>query len=309
MAKIDLHIHSTSSNDGQFTPIELVDLCKQAGLTHAAIADHNSVSAIEQALNASLGCNLQIIPALELDCTFLETNLHLLGYGINYHDKVFEEIEASVLAQEQQASSQRVQAIRELGIALDEDLLASLAIKGVVPGEMIAEAALSYDTANTNPILDPYRKPGPRSDNPFVNFYWDFFSKGKPAYVPMAFMSLQEAVQVIKQTGGASVLAHPGVNLKENAFLLKQIIAAGIQGLEVYTSYHNTQQTHLYWQAAQEHHLLMTCGSDFHGKTKPAIKIGSVDCQDNEHAILQGLRNHGVVIDLSLLNQTKHKIG
>jgi len=301
MATIDLHIHSTSSSDGQFTPIELVDLCKQAGLTHAAIADHNSVSAIEQALNASLGCNLQIIPALELDCTFLETNLHLLGYGINYHDKVFEEIEASVLVQEQQASSQRVQAIRELGIAFDEDLLASLAIEGVVTGEMIAEAALSYDVENTNPLLDPYRKPGLRSDNPYVNFYWDFCSKGKPAYVPMVFMSLQEAVQVIKQTGGVSVLAHPGVNLKENAFLLKQIIAAGIQGLEVYTSYHNTQQRHFYWQAAQEHHLLMTCGSDFHGKTKPAIKIGSVDCQDSEREILQGLIDLGVAIDPSWL--------
>ena len=184
MAKIDLHIHSTSSNDGQFTPIELVDLCKQAGLTHAAIADHNSVSAIEHAVNASLGCNLQIIPALELDCTFLETNLHLLGYGINYHDKVFEEIEASVLAQEQQASSQRVQAIRELGIAFDEDLLASLAIEGVVTGEMIAEAALSYDTANTNPILDPYRKPGQEATIHLSTFIGISVQKANPPMCP-----------------------------------------------------------------------------------------------------------------------------
>ncbi|MDY6867042.1 MAG: PHP domain-containing protein, partial [Chloroflexota bacterium] len=99
MATIDLHIHTNYSNDADFSPTHLVSLCLEAGLSHAAIADHNSVKGIDEALSASEGTRLTILPAIEMDCELEGLNLHLLGYGMDYADPIFEEIEADLLQQ------------------------------------------------------------------------------------------------------------------------------------------------------------------------------------------------------------------
>ena len=46
---IDLHIHSKYSDDGEFTPIQLVEQCYKAGIKIMSIADRNSVKAIDEA--------------------------------------------------------------------------------------------------------------------------------------------------------------------------------------------------------------------------------------------------------------------
>ena len=289
MTTVDLHLHSNFSNDGEFSPQELVHLCLAAGLTHAAIADHNSVKAVSEACRAAERTGLCMIPAIEMDCDFDGVILHLLGYGIDHNAPIFTEIEASVHKLEQANSEQLLRLVRQLGIAFEDAVIAELAFDGVVTGEMIAEAALLYDSEGKNPLLDPYRGGGSRSDNPYVNFYWDYCSQGKPAYTPMDFISLREAVGIIRSNHGVPVLAHPGLQVKENLDLLARIIAEGIAGLEAYSSYHTAVQARFYQNAAQSNKLLVTCGSDFHGKTKQNIKIGSVECGGQEQQIVTAL--------------------
>jgi hypothetical protein len=290
MSSIDLHLRSNYGTDGDFSPTELISFCLRAGITHAAIADHNSVKGIAEALSAAEGKNLELIPAIEMDCVITEMNLHLLGYGIDITNPVFDAVGAGMRKQEQQTSALLMRLIRNLGIDFDDDVIASLSIDGVVTGEMIAEAALLHDHTGKNALLDPYRKQGARSDNPYVNFYWDFCSQGKPAYIPMTFISLTEAIGIINSNGGVSVLAHPGVNIRENPALLKEVIATGVQGIEVFSSYHSTEQFQFYQQITQSHGLIMTCGSDFHGKTKKNIKIGKTECEGLEDQIIHALK-------------------
>ena len=289
MASIDLHIHSNYSSDGEFTPAYLVELCQLARLTHAAIADHNSVKAIDEAQAAAKRKLLDIIPAIEMDCVFDGVNLHLLGYGIDHTDPIFNEIERDLHRQEQGNSERLMCLVRELGIDFNDDMIATLAFDGVVTGEMIAEAALFFDREGKNSLLDPYRDDGARSDNPYVNFYWDYCSQGKPAYTPMSFISLSQAIDIIRNNHGVPVLAHPGINIKENPALLKAIIAGGIAGIEVYSTYHTRDQQFFYYEAALSNGLLMTCGSDFHGKTKKSIEIGGIDCAGQEKQIISNL--------------------
>lgn len=289
MTTVDLHIHSHYSNDGDFSPAALVDLCLQAGLTHAAIADHNSAKGIGEAVAAAEKTQLTIIPAIELDCVFKGTILHLLGYGIDHTAPIFDEIEMDVHEQEQSNSGLLMRLVRQLGIDFDDDMIAALAYDGVVTGEMIAEAALIYDAEAKNPLLDPYRGDGDRADNPYVNFYWDYCSQGKPAFTPMHFMSLSQAIEIIHTQHGVPTLAHPGIQVKEDQIFLERIIAEGISGIEVYSSYHNQDQVNYYRDAALLNDLLMTCGSDFHGKTKKNIKIGGIDCEGTEERIVAGL--------------------
>ncbi len=289
MATIDLHIHSNYSNDADFSPSHLVSLCLDAGLSHAAIADHNSVKAIDEALFAAEGTPLIIIPAIEMDCELEGIILHLLGYGMDYSDPVFDEIEDDVLGQERANSAKLMHLVHQIGIDFEDDVVKEMAVDGVVTGEMIAEAALAYDSQEKNSLLDPYRGEGERSDNPYVNFYWDFCSQGKPAYTPMDFQSLGHGIEIIESNGGCPVLAHPAINVKEDQPFLEKIITEGIMGIEVYSSYHTPEQVRFYRQAAMDENLLMTCGSDFHGKTKKSITIGGVDCEGNEEDIITTL--------------------
>lgn len=290
MSSIDLHMHSNCSDDGEFKPQELVDLCLKNEIKYFSIADHNSINGIKEAKEYCIGKDIEIIPAIELDCTIDKVNLHVLGYGINYEKQIFHEIEENIIEQEQSASKKRMKLIRELGIDFSDEVIASLSRNGVVNGEMIAEAAMEFDKEHKNSLLRPYYENGARSDNPYVNFYWDYCAQGRQAYAEVKFISLKEAIKIIQESGGIPVLAHPGNNVKEDIKLLNDIISCGIKGIEIYSSYHSKEQVEFYKEFALKHKLLLTCGSDFHGKTKPSISIGGTDCENNEELIISELK-------------------
>lgn len=290
MSYIDLHMHSYYSDDGEFEPKQLIDLCLEKNIKYFSIADHNSVRGIKEAKEYCVGKNINIIPAIELDCTFNEINLHVLGYGIDYDKTVFYDIEDNIIKQEQFASKKRMKLVKELGIDFSDEVINSLSRNGVVNGEMIAEAAMEFDKNHENPLLMPYYENGSRSDNPYLNFYWDYCAQGKAAYAEVSFISLQEAINIIEESGGIPILAHPGNNIKENINLLEQIISCGIKGIEVYSSYHSREQVEFYKKFSLKHKLLLTCGSDFHGKTKPSIVIGGTDCEGIEDKIISQLK-------------------
>lgn len=276
MVEIDLHIHSKYSLDGEFSPTELLRLCEKNRLDYMAITDHNTVQGIEEAILASKNSYTQVIPGIELDCSFAETNLQLLGYYFDYRDPIFVEIEAAILAQEQQATEKKLELLKQLDVYVDEEKLRAKAINGVISGEMIADVLLSSKENQDNPLLAPYRPGGSRSFNPLVSFHWDFCTKGKPLYTPINYISLTEAVNIIKRSGGVTILAHPGNNVAENQALLDQIMDCGVDGLEVYSSYHTDRQKSFYKSYAIKRGCLLTYGSDFHGRAKPDISIGCV---------------------------------
>lgn len=144
----------------------------------------------------------------------------------------------------------------------------------IVTGELIAEFVLARKDAEQYEILRPYLTGGIKSDMPNVRFYWDFFSEGKPAYIPVHYLSLPDAVALIHNTGGIAVLAHPGQNLDGDDTLLPGIMAEKIDGIEVFSSYHTETTLEHYLEIALQNHLLVTCSSDFHGKHKPNIFLG-----------------------------------
>lgn len=290
MSYIDLHMHSIYSTDGEFDSKTLVDKCLERKIKYFSIADHNCVKAIDEAKAYCRDKDIEIIPAVELDCTFNGVNLHVLGYGIDYHNPIFSEIEEDIIFQEQAASKERMKLIRKLGIDFSDEIIARLSRSGIVTGEMIAEAAMEFDKGHVNPLLKPYYENGSRSDNPYVNFYWDFCAQGKPAYADVKFIGLKEAIKIIEENEGIPALAHPGNNLRENSNLLETIIAFGIKGIEAYSSYHSEKQIMFYKEFALRHKLLLTCGSDFHGKTKPSISIGCSNCENNEEVIISELK-------------------
>mgnify|MGYP002800014212 CR=1 FL=1 len=294
MSWIDLHMHSAFSNDGDFTPEELVGKCQAAGIRLMAVADHNSCKAVQGEMAEAKKRGISCISAIELDCCYENVDLHVLGYGIDVTDSRFAELEENLADEERASSAPRLQMMRERGLVIDEKKAYDLAHYGYVTGEVIAEVALADPRNDGHPMLKEYRPGGSRSDNPYVNFYWDWCAKGKEIYIPIHFISLREAISLIQSSGGTPVLAHPGNNVKEKDELLDEILKCGIEGIEVYSTYHSPEQIKYYRKKADDYHLAITCGSDFHGKTKPSIRLGTMDCGGEEDRIAEGLRGLGI---------------
>lgn len=206
----------------------------------------------------------------------------MLGYGIDDTSHDFACIEDNISSQAAAASSQMLCATREMGFDVTAEDMAELAgehyWKDRWTGEMFAEVLLGREEYKDHPLLLPYRVGGARGDNPYVNFYWDFYSQGKCCYVKMEYPQLEEVVDTIHRNGGYAVLAHPGVNLKDRAELLDPILEAGVDGIEAFSSYHSEEQAGFYHKAARGRFRMITCGSDYHGKTKPSISIGGHGC-------------------------------
>lgn len=293
---IDLHMHSIYSDDGEFTPAELVTQCQNAGITTMAIADHNSVRGNEEAFLKAKELCITYIPAVELDCTFHGKNFHVLGYAIDHHSHDFVSLEENICSQCETASYDMLDATRSLGFQISEtdmeQLSESMYWTHHWTGEMFGEALLQKEEYKDHPLLAPYRPGGSRSDNPYVNFYWDYYSQGKACYVPMSYPALENVVDIIHKNKGQAVLAHPGVNLKDCMDLLHPILQTGMDGIEAYSSYHSKEQSSFFQEIAAKHHLFVTCGSDFHGKTKPSVSLGQHGCPFDSNYILQECHFH-----------------
>ena len=74
---IDLHMHSFYSDDGEFSPSELVAMCKASGIRILALSDHNSVGGVLEAQRAATEAGLLLLPAIEIDCTYRGAGLHV----------------------------------------------------------------------------------------------------------------------------------------------------------------------------------------------------------------------------------------
>ncbi|WP_027625964.1 PHP domain-containing protein [Clostridium lundense] len=292
---IDLHMHSIYSDDGEFTPSQLVYQCKQAGIRIMSISDHNCVKSNKEAEVEAHKAGIQYIPAIEIDCTYKDVNLHVLGYGINYESQEFAMIEENVVTQELKASQERLKLTHQLGFQITQDELKAVSNKGygknIWTGEMIAEVLLQKEKYLNNELLKPYRSGGLRSDNPYVNFYWDYYSQGKLCYAEIKFPTLEEIIGIIHKNGGKAVLAHPGNNLKGKFELFDDIVLCGIDGVEAFSSYHNITNAYNFYVRSQKYSLLVTCGSDYHGKTKPSIQLGESGCFIDEKEIETQLLN------------------
>ena len=288
-SRMDLHMHSVYSDDGEYTPTELVDRCAEHGIQVMALADHNCVRGVAEAGRRAAEQHLLLIPAVELDCVHQGVELHLLGYGIDITEPGFGEYEKNLREQNRQASVKRIAKIEAMGIALDHDEMHRHARDGVVTPEAIAESALHCTENANHSVMQPYLPGGARADDAMLNFYWDIFAQGKVAYVPMVYMPLTEAVALIRRAGGVPVLAHPGNNIQMDAAILTSIVDAGVVGVEAYSSYHSAEQTAFYRTEAEKRGLAVTCGSDFHGRVKPRIEVGSIDCEGREDEILTHL--------------------
>lgn len=283
---MDLHIHSAYSSDGEIPVAGIAERCAASGTAIFSLTDHNCVRGLDEAAGCASKAGLGFVPGIEVDCNFEGTDLHLLGYGIDWRSRDFASLEEDVAAKVTEAFGETIRRLRKLGFAVDGAAVLAAAGGKLPTLELVAEVMLS-DAAYDTPLLAPYREGGARGDMPYINFYLDYGAQGRPAFVPVDFMDYRDAVAVIRDNGGVPVVAHPGLNFRGRERVAERWLDFGAEGLEVFNNYHDTTQIGYFAPLVQRRGALMTCGSDFHGKTKPLIGIGQFRFDDRFESYLR----------------------
>jgi len=286
--KVDLHIHSNKSSDGDLSPFHIIQLAKENGLRAISISDHDTVAAYPRALEVGEEEGVEVIPSIELTTLFRGREFHLLLPFVNWRKKIIFNLIDRVSEARIKEARERVEKLQKIGFDISWKEIAKKSKESPPLGVAIAQIMLDNPENKGNPLLEKYLKDKNRRFAPYL-FYEDYFMEGKPAWIPKKNLSLLEALNLAPLTEGVPVLAHPGAYFqrasREDLEILKE---NGLRGLEVYTSYHEPSQTEFYKKLAEELDLVPTAGSDFHGKIKPHIPFGSIT--DGEYWMVEELR-------------------
>ncbi|MEG1305571.1 MAG: PHP domain-containing protein, partial [Oscillospiraceae bacterium] len=116
---LDLHMHTSYSLDGEYSPEKLVELCGAAGVRIMSISDHNSAKANKAAALEAKRAGIVYINGIELDCRFKNADLHVLGYGIDDGTVDFERFERAFKEQHVQVSKKSLEFVRSLGFKIE----------------------------------------------------------------------------------------------------------------------------------------------------------------------------------------------
>jgi hypothetical protein len=138
MPGIDLHIH-TSASDGKFSPKDIVYRSVELGLTVIAICDHDSVDGIMPALEAAGGFpQIRVIPGVELSTYAPGSEVHILGYFIDYTDPGLETSLASLRSSRRERAKRIIARLNDLNVHVSWQRVQEIAGSGSIGRPHIA---------------------------------------------------------------------------------------------------------------------------------------------------------------------------
>lgn len=251
--RIDLHTHTTAS-DGMLSPEQLVETARQAGVQVLAVCDHDSTEGVAAAVAAGERSGVEVIPAVEINTDVDQGEVHVLGYFLDHRQEWLQVFLGKLRDGRVNRARLMVEKLHALGIKIDFARVRELA-RGAIGRPHVAWAIVEAGAAKS-------------VDEAFTRY----IGRNGPAYVERLKVLPEEAVQVILRAGGIPVLAHPGWGFHEG--LIPQLVAAGLEGLEVYYPDHTPAMQAHFLSLANQHNLLVTGGTDYHGEgfaTKAAI--------------------------------------
>ena len=274
MSFCDLHMHSTAS-DGTDAPEALPVLAKAAGVCAIALTDHDTTAGVAACAQACKEQGIAFVPGIELSTDPSAVRheplpdgrlgtLHILGLFIDPDNAALQELHHRMLEVRQQRNPQIFENLNNLGVRITYEEVQTMARE--MGSEVIGRphiAQMLVRKSYVKSISDAFTR---------------YIGEGKPAYARKQLLHPAEAIDIIHQAGGIASLAHP-VQLRcpDDAALvhvIKRLAAVGLDAIETRHRDHTPAQIVRYSEIASQFNLLITGGSDYHGKRKPEL-IGS----------------------------------
>lgn len=254
----DLHMHSVFS-DGTDAPEELIGKARDAGVDLFALTDHDCMEGCDRVRTALRPGDPVFIAGIELSCEDDGGKYHVLGYCYDPEKSSLREVVGLTHSVRMEKVQNRLHYLKSLGYAFPEEaILALLAQKN--PGkphlaELLQKHGYVSDRAEAFQVVSGYRGEEFR-------------------------LAPEQAVGAILQSNGIPVLAHGILDGGSKKLSREEITArvdrlkrAGLMGLECYYSGYTPEQQSIMLELADRYRLLVTAGSDYHGRNKP-VRIG-----------------------------------
>jgi len=242
--KTDLHMHSYHS-DGYHSPEKVVEKAKNQGIKILSITDHDSVNAFGEATEYAKKFGIEVIPGVEISTDIRDTEVHILGYFVDPENKDLEHYLNFFREERYKRAIRMVKKLNILGMDITIDDVLVFAKDSAIGRPHIAQALLAKGQVKS-----------------FFEAFYKYIGNHAPAYERKVHLSPQSAFKIINDAGGLSFIAHPG-NMPE--ILIKELIDAGVDGIEVIHPSHSPEQVKFYRGIVIEYFLLESGGSDFHG--------------------------------------------
>src|SRR5712692_138875 len=259
---IDLHAHTTAS-DGSLTPTELVALARETGLSALGVTDHDTVAGLAEATEAAGGAGLELVPGVELSVDYPRGQFHLLGYFVDFTRGLLLERLLYLQDYRFRRNEKMVELMQQHGLPITMEDIAREAGGKVIGRPHMALAMMRKGiVGSTQEAFDRY------------------LADGRPCHLPKVKLLPAEAIALLHSAGAVTILAHPKyLQIPDPAELRAELASfkeQGLDGIEVFYSQHTEAETALYREMAGELEFAISGGSDFHGRSKPTVKLGVV---------------------------------
>ncbi len=259
----DLHVHSHYS-DGSMSPKELLRYARQFGVSVLALTDHDTIAGYPEAKTAGEEQGIEVLCGVELSIDYPmegRSHLHIVGLMVNPDNKNLTNTLDFLKQAREERMKDIVSRMQSAGMDIDYKEVCQRAGKGCIGRPHLAELMLVIGYV--------------------VNMgkaYTEFLAAGCKFHVPKKKLQLEKAVSLIHESGGLAFIAHPySLGFKTYPPLGKEILKfreMGVDGIEAYYAKHDRYFTRWLLDFARENDLLVSGGSDFHGRPKPSIKPG-----------------------------------
>lgn len=270
--RIDLHTHSRAS-DGTDTPAGLVRAAADAGIDVLAITDHDTAAGWAEAAAAAAEVGVELVPGMEISTRHRGRSVHLLAYLPDPTYAPLTEQLDRVLSGRASRVPVMIERLQALGIAITVDDVRRAAAGTAATGRPhVADALVSLGVVRDR-------------DEAFAAYLgW-----GKPAHVDRYAVPLVEALRVVAEAGGVSVVAHPwgrgGLGRPDDQ-TLGELQAIGLAGIEVDHQDHDDRARDHLRAIARDLGLVITGSSDYHGSGKNDHELGCNTTAPEEYARL-----------------------
>lgn len=266
----DLHVH-TNISDGSETAETILKEAKKKGITHIAFTDHDTTKNASKHQELAGDYGIEAVTAVELSAYDFDggKKVHVLGYG--YSDGVhIEALGRETLARRNSNCLKQIEILESLGYRMEVEEI----------------QALAGDCIYKQHILEYLVRTG-QSETLFGAVYQEIFKNGGACDFDITYPSAEEAVRAVKADGGAAVLAHPGQ--QGNFDLVRQLTRAGLDGIEWNHPSHTDVHKRLAEDTAKEYGLLLTGGSDYHGRyERQCASLGAYPAHESSRELIFG---------------------
>lgn len=268
MHGVDLHTHSNIS-DGTLSPQQLVEAAAEKLIHTLALTDHDTMDGLVLAEEASKNHEIKIISGVEISsqwsrpATKKNYGVHIVALNVQNPEPL-----QKALNQQKIIRAERSKQICDLLVPLiGQDIYADVIAKVDNIPDRVTRTHIAKTLVEKGIVTRPQQA------------FDKYIKEGKKAYVKFDGLGLEETIQVIHDSGGFAVLAHPtryDLSATNIRYLIEIFAKFGGDAVELPPAIDPSSTRQMVDRMIAEQGLKVSIGSDFHGDNMPWVKLGQV---------------------------------